>query len=63
MAKLRAGSRVGVDAVSIVVDIRGDKTRADDGEKQQDPGLGTFQESHVRNSQTYEEILATDQTE
>ena len=38
MPELRAGSRVGVDAVSIVVDIRRDKTRADYSEKQQRSG-------------------------
>jgi hypothetical protein len=63
MPELRAGSRVGVDAVSIVVDVCRDKTRANYSEKQQNPGLRPFQESHERNSQTYEEILSNDQTE
>ena len=46
MPELRAGSRVGVDAVSIVVDVRRDKTRANYSEKQYQPSLRAFQESH-----------------
>jgi hypothetical protein len=63
MPELRPGSRVGVDAIGIVVDIRGDKARSDYGEKQQQPGLPAFQESHASNSQTYDEALSNDQTE
>ena len=63
MPELRPGSRVGVDAVGIVVDVRGDKARADYGEKQHQPGLPAFQEFHASNSQTYDETLSNDQTE
>jgi hypothetical protein len=47
MPELRPGSRVGVDAVGIVVDVRGNKTRTDNSEKQQDLGLRAFQDSHA----------------
>ena len=55
MPELRSGGRVGVDAVGIVVDIRGDKARSHYSEEQQDLGLPAFQEFHAPNSQTYEE--------
>jgi hypothetical protein len=63
MPELRPGSRVGVDAVGIVVDVRGDKTRTNYGEEQDDPGLPAFQEFHASNSQTYVKKLSNDQTE
>ena len=47
MSELCAGVRVGEDAAGIVVDVRGNKARADDGEEQQDPGFPTFQKFHA----------------
>ena len=53
MSELGAGLRIGQDAAGIVVDVRGDKARPDDGEEQQDPGLPASQELHGQLSQTY----------
>jgi hypothetical protein len=58
MSKLGPGGRVGKDAAGIVIDVRGNKTRSDDGKKQQDPDLPTSQETHAHFSQTYDETDA-----
>ncbi len=39
VSELRPGRRVGQDAAGIIVDIRCNKTRADDGKEQQNPGF------------------------
>src|SRR5208282_2280485 len=51
VAELRAGLRIGQDAVGIVVDIRGDEARSYYGKKQQEPELPTSQEFHARRPQ------------
>ena len=48
VSELRAGGGIGPDAAGIVVDVRGDETRTDDGEERSaDPDFPTFQEFHA----------------
>ena len=53
MSELRPGLGVGQDAAGIVIDVRGNESRADYGEEEQDPGLRASQELHAQSSQTY----------
>ncbi len=54
MSELGASLRVDQDATGIIVDIRGDKARPNDGKEQQDPGFPASQELHDGQlSQTY----------
>ena len=52
MSKLRAGLGVDQNAAGIIVDVRGNKSRTDYGEEEQDPDLPTSQEIHAHISQT-----------
>ena len=51
VAELRAGLRIGQDAIGIVVNIRGDDARPHDGEEHQEPELPTSQEFHAHRPQ------------
>ena len=51
VAELRAGLRIRQDAVGIVVDVRGNKSRSYDGKDQQDLDLPASQKIHACKSQ------------
>jgi hypothetical protein len=53
MSKLCPGLGVDQDAAGIVIDVRGNKTRADYGEKEQDPGFRASEKLHGHFSLTY----------
>src|SRR6202042_3280727 len=52
MSELGPGLRVGQDAAGIIVDVRCNEPRSNDGEEQQQPGFRASQKLHAHSWQT-----------